>query len=330
MNPNSPSKKVIAFAIISLGIVLALFTSKFLKEHPEIFPSLRNKTVEEIPLQDLAFGTNLKSGIEMIDTDEDGLKDWEELLWSTDADSKDSDKDGTTDGDEVREGRNPTKAGPDDYLNTEEKTAVGNASAEVAPQKPLTHTDLLAESLVSKYMALKSASGGTVTEEAKNLLVENLVSTTENSFLFRQFTRGKMEVFSGEEKNNIRFYASSFATLQLNFLIAISKNELAIRRDPSVAARLYENLAVSLYLLKVPQAISTDHLIVVNNMSIASAAFDAFGKFKEDPLLTTPALNAYRRAGELQDIALANISEYLRKNDIIFTEDEAGSFWNDF
>ena len=330
MNTNSPSKKIIAFAIISLGIIGSIFVSKYLKEHPEAFASLRNKTDKEIPLKDISFGTSVKSGIEAIDTDEDGLMDWEELLWGTDVNKKDTDGDKTTDGDEVRGGRNPTKEGPDDYLNKEDKNIDSNTSTEQKVSKPVTKTDLMTESLVSKYMALKSASGGTVPDEAKELLINEIVSTTEESFVFRQFNRESLEVFSGEEKNNIRFYASNFATLQTNFLAAISNNELEIRRDPSVAARLYENLAISLYLLKVPQAISTDHLIVVNNMSIASAAFDAFAKYKQDPLLTTPALNAYRRAGELQEIALANISEYLRKSDIIFTEDEVGAFWNDY
>ncbi len=53
-------------------------------------------------------------GIINKDSDDDGLKDWEESLWKTDLNNSDTDGDGTPDGEEVREGRDPLKAGPDD------------------------------------------------------------------------------------------------------------------------------------------------------------------------------------------------------------------------
>lgn len=45
------------------------------------------------------------------DSDGDGLKDWEELLWGTDIHNPDSDGDGMNDGDEVNAARNPKEAG---------------------------------------------------------------------------------------------------------------------------------------------------------------------------------------------------------------------------
>ncbi len=50
------------------------------------------------------------------DSDNDGLKDWEEALWKTDPQNPDSDGDGTPDGEEVAEGRNPAVPGPNDSL----------------------------------------------------------------------------------------------------------------------------------------------------------------------------------------------------------------------
>ena len=46
-----------------------------------------------------------------IDSDHDGLRDWEEVLWKTDSKIADTDGDGTNDGDEVKAGRNPLIAG---------------------------------------------------------------------------------------------------------------------------------------------------------------------------------------------------------------------------
>ena len=40
------------------------------------------------------------------DTDNDGLKDWEEILWKTDPNNPDTDGDKTTDGEEIKLNRN--------------------------------------------------------------------------------------------------------------------------------------------------------------------------------------------------------------------------------
>lgn len=50
------------------------------------------------------------------DSDGDGLKDWEEALWRTDANNPDTDGDSTTDGAEIAAGRDPLKKGPKDKL----------------------------------------------------------------------------------------------------------------------------------------------------------------------------------------------------------------------
>lgn len=300
MKNNSPSKKVIAFAIISLGIVGSLFAYKYLKDHPGIFPYIdsgSNNTDSNVagdantapPLQDLSY-----------------------------------------------EATSSVTESPADYSNKIDSTIDTNANdtganSSSTPDKPLTSTDVLAETLFSKYMALKSASpDGTISDSDQTDLVNNLASSAQNDFTFVQYNRNGLQVFSGEEKEKLRFYASSFATLQTNFLNDLQDNKAAIEKNMSVASKLYANLATSLYALEVPQAISTEHLIIVNNLSIASAAFEAFAKFKSDPLPSSTAVNAYKQASALQDVALSKIAEYLRKNDIIFTPDEVGYFWNDF
>jgi len=49
-----------------------------------------------------------------IDTDNDGLKDWEEDLYKTDSLNPDTDNDGYLDGEEINSGHNPLVKGPDD------------------------------------------------------------------------------------------------------------------------------------------------------------------------------------------------------------------------
>lgn len=52
------------------------------------------------------------------DTDGDGLKDWEEVIFHTDLQNPDTDGDGAGDGEEIKRSRNPLKPGPDDRLAT--------------------------------------------------------------------------------------------------------------------------------------------------------------------------------------------------------------------
>jgi len=48
------------------------------------------------------------------DSDQDGLKDWEEIIYRTDASNADTDGDGTKDGEEIKQNRNPLVKGPND------------------------------------------------------------------------------------------------------------------------------------------------------------------------------------------------------------------------
>lgn len=68
------------------------------------------------------------------DSDNDGLKDWEEPLYKTDAQNQDTDGDGTNDGEEIKQNRDPLKKGADDKITELRKTA----SAETEPGPNLT------------------------------------------------------------------------------------------------------------------------------------------------------------------------------------------------
>ncbi|MEK7647227.1 MAG: hypothetical protein AAB378_02525 [Patescibacteria group bacterium] len=95
--------KIILGALLALlAIVLFFWLSgeKFLQKNKNESAKL---TAERIAIAD-ANG----------DPDNDGLKNWEEALWKTDPNNQDMDKDGTPDGQEIKENRNPLKAGLDD------------------------------------------------------------------------------------------------------------------------------------------------------------------------------------------------------------------------
>src|SRR3989339_277525 len=56
------------------------------------------------------------------DQDQDGLSDAEEMIWNTDPFNPDTDGDGFKDGEEVTSGHDPSKAGPEDLLDSTNAT----------------------------------------------------------------------------------------------------------------------------------------------------------------------------------------------------------------
>lgn len=92
---------VTAGGIILAGVFLLSGREEDVQERPHTF--LENREASEFESADDSF----------LDADADGLLGWEENLWGTDVHNPDSDGDGTPDGDEVRNGRDPTIAPPD-------------------------------------------------------------------------------------------------------------------------------------------------------------------------------------------------------------------------
>jgi hypothetical protein len=67
-------------------------------------------------LSRINFWGGRESTIEPLDSDNDGLEDWEEDLYKTDPNNPDTDGDGHLDGEEINSGHNPLIRGPNDKL----------------------------------------------------------------------------------------------------------------------------------------------------------------------------------------------------------------------
>jgi len=80
------------------------------------------------------------------DSDNDGLADWEELLWSTDQALADTDGDGVSDGEEVAVGTNPLDPTPPEEFEESE------SGDTLSAPRPDTSTDIIGKELFSGYM----------------------------------------------------------------------------------------------------------------------------------------------------------------------------------
>ena len=102
----SPGKRLILlFASLASVLLAILILVPLDSREKKGVAAISPKTKEEIT-------QNLN-----LDSDHDGLKDWEEKIYLTTSDNPDTDGDGTSDGEEIKGGRNPLKPGPDDKLS---------------------------------------------------------------------------------------------------------------------------------------------------------------------------------------------------------------------
>lgn len=87
------------------------------------------------------------------DSDGDGLKDWEEAIWHTDARKTDTDGDGTPDGEEVKQNRDPRIPGPNDRYTPVSVESDANGEGKPAPEN-------LTAQLGARITGDLAASGG--------------------------------------------------------------------------------------------------------------------------------------------------------------------------
>ncbi len=291
---NKPSKKIIGFAIICGGIVLAILIVR-LSEKGGIISSLFEKNGA---LADVSYtagdseNTNPVSGIG------DAPSDWQNSLSSG--------------------GSNAGTSTPQD-------------AQSASSTKPLNASDVFSEDLFSKFMNYQS-DGSIDDPTTQQNLADNLSQEAQTAFAYKQYDPSGLHIFNDSETNSVRFYATSFSTLQLNFLTNLSKltGNIVTDDDLEKISKLYTDFANELYNLSVPAGVVRDHMTVVNNLSEVSAVYDDLAKYKSDPVTAIAGIQSYQKAEADQKNALTNIAVYLRSNDIIFINGEAGDFWNNF
>lgn len=325
-----PSKKIITLFVISLSILTFIAVKKFWKgKDPNalVMPSyMTNETVGADQTGSLSYKNKTVADIAMLDSDNDGLPDWQETLAGTNPNNADTDGDGTSDGSEIKLGRNPLARGPDD-----QKASPFSASTTATTgtdSEPATLSEGIARSLFANTVYL--SNNDQMTDENKNALVSDFVNQIANSFSFKEYPANGLSYTSAQDPETIKAYASKFATLQVGMILQMQINVSAIQNDISVMAKIYEKEADDLYRLKVPQEIADTHLQVINNFSKAAAAFRAIVNQKTDPLQVPIAISVYQAAAAEQDTLMLQIAQFIKANGIIFSKDEIGGYWNAF
>lgn len=237
------------------------------------------------------------------DSDNDGLKDWEESLWDTDPNNADTDGDKTFDGVEVKINRNPLVKGPNDSLDNFPINAAATSSEET-----LTKTDMYSREIFARYLKLKEDGDG-LTDEEQTALIDDLLAGIDQvkeepksySAADMTITRSTSIESHKEYANNISRILSANSVTSSTYEVAIlvdllSKNDQSGigKFDQSIAN--YTNMINKMLDMPVPADLADIHIQLVNSFSHAQKDIEGFKVFIKDPIVTMASFQDYMKA----------------------------------
>lgn len=292
-------KKNVVIVAVAIGVLLiggALFFDTSQDDDSALIETLEvNRNLEKIVTQTVS-----------VDSDGDGLKDWEEVLFETDPQNPDTDGDGILDG--------------------QEDNAVGrNASGEIDRSKidELPYTEKLAFQLFEGYIDLKQRSYlGTNIEEN---FVSGLVESSLPAVLYKKYTESDVSVDS-QESGDAQIRALAYQTV-LNTawgpLFDVKEDELITftkiidNGDTDGFNRLefakskYEETIQNLLNVSVPADAVSIHVDILNSFSFFAGVLDTMINVKDDPLVALVAIDGYTQGEGMIKASIERLKTYL-------------------
>lgn len=277
-----------------------------------------------------------------LDTDGDGLKDWEEVLWKSDPLKKDTDGDGTIDGDEVKLERDPSRSAPYD---SNSRIAIADTIEELRRKatntksfEELTATDQFSREFFARVLEARK-QGEVLDEDARAKLVEELMSGTYSApITLNEFTKANIRSGASDAPEAIRTYFQTVGTVlqsnsprnvrqELTIVEEYFKNETPrTLAELDVHIRAYASILNGLLTVEVPPSMVEGHLALINGVQRVLLVVRQFRGIDSDPV---QALSLLRIYGEGVGKIKEGLNLFLRKAntlDIRFNTNEPGAY----
>ncbi|MFA5652004.1 MAG: hypothetical protein WC933_01450 [Candidatus Paceibacterota bacterium] len=271
-----PSKNFLVALSIAIVIILIAIIINFWKSNTTKYKN-----------NNLAVNTNASSSVMEIDSDNDGLPDWKEVLYGTNPKVTDTDKDKTNDADEIALNRDPLKANTASS-GQEPNDKIADAIIEqnkkaLEDYNKLTDTEKFSRNLISNIIATQPVSGS-----MNQSSIDSIVNTSLNEIPQKQYSgitkSADLNLLQTDNENltkNLTDYAKNFYT-ETQKLIPILGTDISLMNEyvtnNSTSTRLkmlqltakYQNIVNNLIKMPVPVAIGyydiNYHLTVINDL----------------------------------------------------------------
>ncbi|MFA6340878.1 MAG: hypothetical protein WCX27_01385 [Candidatus Paceibacterota bacterium] len=274
-----PSKTFVRALLIAIFIVIVAIVSNYWK------PSNINFN------NNVAFNLNASNTwiANAVDTDKDGLPDWQEVLMGTDPKKADTDGDGASDGEETVLNRDPLKtntAGKDKEPNDMiEESIIAYDKKITEEYQKLSATEKMARDLMSNIVASQPTSGNMdqatvnslVTRSIQDIPDKSFTGTTKISDLniikIDVKTLGKdLTTYANayiKETEVLRKTLGKDLKIVSDYLSETNSNPIDKEKMNAVIA-VYEEVANNLKKMPLPAVVgspgATYHLIVINDI----------------------------------------------------------------
>lgn len=319
-----PNKKII-FTILFVLIIFAGWFYVYTQKNKKIeYTASREGNALAVVLE--------KTSQYDADTDNDGLKDWEETLWKTDSNKADTDGDGTNDNEEIAQGRDPLKAGPDDKISNKEDLVAQEKA--IADSKKNTMTAIYARKFMNEYLMLKTQKGE-LTEEDKTDLVVKTMDDIKPPELADKYKISDINVSKDISKESIKTYAAEMKNVfidtkmpkmsELDIFTVLLKSikeenfkNIEISEDSlNKYILLNKELAKTMLLPVIPENLLKNHLEVANGFNNIVLAVEYMASAKIDPIKAMVGQRLYMEQKLRIYNAMKSIQEVFNKYEII-------------
>lgn len=265
----------------------------------------------------------------MEDSDNDGLKNWEEILWKTDKNNSDTDGDGMSDDEEIKNNRNPVIAGPNDLFkinstnNTTSTTVYGDSVS------PLMN-------FFGEYIRLKEEqSGDNLSDSAKQELLKSFQVNFSQEIL-DEYELSDIKITEINTKERLRQYGNILGEIidrykfEENELIifgrAVKENKTEELIKFEAIANIYSDVSDNFIKIEAPSKMKDEHLALVNGLNNINKAIREMQKFFQDPIASFVGFNNYSQESLRVYNTLKNLQSKLTEMGISFNSNEPGRF----
>lgn len=270
----------------------------------------------------LVYGNKTLSDVVTIDSDLDGVLDWEESLWGTDPFNKDTDGDGTGDGAEVAQIKGSGVA------------SVGNNLEE--SEENLTETDKFSREIFSTVATLNQTGG--LDQATLEGLGSSLAQQIENPTVSKVFLYSDVKTIGSNTPESLRTYLDSLDnvlkkqsnlykngyegivfTINTQFSDVLQRYLLDPENDKMFAdlnqmIKEMQNTVSGMKNLSVPIGLSVIHLDIMNGFQRLLENMESVKFAIKDPIVAMGGASKYEENGLFLEGALNRLKVAVNQN----------------
>ncbi len=190
-------------------------------------------------------------------------------------------------------------------------------------------SDRLTKTIFTGYQYAQQADG--VTDDSINQVNDAVFSQVSDSDLPKPaFSARQVRVFVPSSHDQIRLYGNNLAQIILQNYAVIRDNKDKYLDNIKNVGIVYQNIGNQIIQQQTPLELQANQADLANSFFVSGSGMQMVADQDKDPVKSMLGLKVVKEMDQLQSDMLTNIASYLNNNDIMFSSNESGSFWNQY